>query len=193
MTLIKKQLIAVALACLSLCAYAKESKNKNADMEPITLLVKVSLAQKIDPFYAETFEGDPLIEDWVYPDSLEFLFRLRGTKHLAKACNKAGEFFLISRAYPKNDGHLEYESFNYLPYGIFDAHLTLPFAKEITIPEGARFVYIGSLVYDIDPKTFQVKSVKILDEYEAAQAAANKLCGKEVELIRAPIKDLPAK
>jgi hypothetical protein len=192
MTLTKKALIAVALLCVSLSAYSKDTKVKKGDTEPVTLILKITLSQKVDPFYAKTLEGDPQEADLVCLFPIESVPDLRGSKNLKKLCYKAGEYFLIPRAYLKTNAVLQCDSFTYLPYGMFDAHLKLPFGKEITIPEGAQYVYIGSLVYELDPKTFQVKSLKILDEYESAQAAVKKLVGKDVELVRAPIKDIPA-
>ncbi len=181
MTISKKLILALALACIGLSAFAKDAE--------VSLIVKVTVNQRIDPFYALTFEGDPQAADLVFPDTL---WGFVTAKNAEKMCSKPGEFFFVYCTYPKKADRVDFNGFQYLPYGILNAYLTLPFAKEIAIPEDARYVYVGSLEYDIDPKTFKVLSLKIHDEFEAAQAAANKIMGKKVKLVRAPIQDRKA-
>ena len=183
MTNSRKLLLIVVLACLGLIGFAKDNE--------VYLLVKVTLTQKIDPFYARTFNGDPQNESLVYPNQSPLNF-VR-TPVVKKQTHRDGDFFFIYCTYAKGDNYLDFDSFNYVPYKVHEAYVTLPFAQRITIPDGARYVYIGSLEYDVDPKTIRVKSITIRDEYEAAQAAANKIMGGEVQLVRAPINDIPIK
>jgi hypothetical protein len=177
----KKLIFALALACVCLSVFAKDAE--------VSLLVKVTVNQKIDPFYARTFGGDPQVPDLVFPDTL---WGQVGAKNAGRMCAKPGEYFFVYCTYPKKAGRVAINGFHYLPYGIFEAYLTLPFAKEITVPEDARYAYVGSLEYDIDPKTFKVLSVKIHDDFDAAQAAANKITGKKIKLVRATLQDRKA-
>lgn len=177
----KKVLIALVFSCLALSIFAKDAE--------VSLLFKISLTQRIDPFYARTFGGNPEDDDLVYPDTLSEYINSRNAKKYAR---REGDFFFVYCTYPKKEGKVNFNGFYYLPYGIYDAYITLPFFKEITIPEDADFVYIGTLEYDIDPKTFQVKSVKLIDEYDDAKIAVPKILrkSKNAELIRLPENSL---
>jgi len=176
MTNKKNVLIALLFSFLAFSVFAKDKE--------VSLLFKVTLNQRIDPFYAQTFGGNPEHDHLVYPDTLSEYVNSRNAK---KHARKEGDFFFVYCTYPKKEGKVNFNGFYYLPYGIYDAYITLPFFKEITIPEDADFVYIGTLEYDIDPKTFQVKSVKLIDEYDDAKIAAPKILKKKkAELIRLP-------
>lgn len=177
----KKIFIALVFSCLVFSVFARDAE--------VSLLFKISLTQKFDPFYARTFGGNPEDDDLVYPDTLSEYINSRNAK---KYASKEGDFFFVYCTYPRKEGKVSFNGFYYLPYGIYDAYITLPFIKEITIPEGADFVYIGTLEYEIDPETFQVKSMKLIDEYDDAKMAVPKILKKKknAELIRLPEDNL---
>lgn len=176
MTNKKNVLIALVFSCMAFSVFAKDAE--------VSLLFKISLTQKIDPFYARTFGGNPEDDDLIFPDTLREYITPRNVK---KYCKKEGDFFFVYCTYPKKERKINFNGFYYLPYGIFDAYIVLPFMKEIIVPEGADYVYIGTLEYDIDPETFQVKSMKLIDEYDEANIATPKILKKKkAELIRLP-------
>jgi hypothetical protein len=63
----------------------------------------------------------------------------------------------------------------------------LPFDIEVTIPEGAKYIYIGSFTYHISGIHFAVVSVDKSDEFEQAQEFVRKTYGKDAVLMRVPI------
>ena len=172
--------LALFLSCLAFSVFAKDAE--------VSLLFKISLKERIDPFYARTFGGNPAEDDLVFPDTLREYITSR---HVKKYCKKEGELFFVYCTYPRKEGKINFNGFYYLPYGIFDAYIVLPFMKEITVPEGADYVYIGTLEYDIDPKTFQVRSMKLIDEYDEAKIATPTILKKKkAELVRLPENSL---
>ena len=63
----------------------------------------------------------------------------------------------------------------------------LPSNVTITIPEDAKYVYIGNFEYDLDYALRPV-GFKHYDEYSAAQQELNKATGKKEKLYRAELK-----
>ena len=63
----------------------------------------------------------------------------------------------------------------------------LPAGFEITLPEDAQYIYIGTFEYDLDYALCPV-GFEHLDDYEYAQKLLNRDIGKEVKLYRAPLK-----
>jgi len=153
----------------------------------VVLVGKVSLSCSIDDFYAKTFKGGNADA----PDFISIIPAKNScgiSKGSVRGAN-GGEFFFI----PYDKGSriaIRIKGFNYMLFNIEEAYLMLPFWKEFTLPLDGQFFYIGSFVYNVDSKTFDVKSVDSVDEFDAAQIAANKYFDAEIPLRRVPLNDL---
>lgn len=66
----------------------------------------------------------------------------------------------------------------------------LNLSVQIVIPEGAKFVYLGSFMYDLDPKTFSSGEFELVDEYDAACAFVAEEFGDDAKLVRVPLRGL---
>ena len=73
-----------------------------------------------------------------------------------------------------------------LPYINSWFQFALPANVTITIPEGAKYVYIGNFEYDLD-YALRVVGFNHYDEYTTAQEELNKALGKKVDLYRAEL------
>lgn len=81
----------------------------------------------------------------------------------------------------KNFTAVLFPSVNYTEFSF-----ALPANVTITIPEGAKYVYIGNFEYDLD-YALRVVGFNHYDEYTTAQEELNKALGKKVDLYRAEI------
>lgn len=95
-------------------------------------------------------------------------------------------FFTLRLGIPKDRVFVLSEAEIY-PAGIYYFRILLPFNFEITIPEGANYVYLGSFDYELEDIHYNVKSVTVIDEYEKAQAFVKEKYGEDAELVRIPI------
>ena len=172
------------LICIGIQA---ESINPMPPTSQVILVGKVSLGCTIDDFYAKTFKGGKV----GVPDFVSFKLAKNSCGFAKGSLGGAngGEFFYI----PFEKGAriaIRIMGFEYRPFNIEEAYLLLPFWKEFTIPLEGQFFYIGSFVYNVDSKTYAVKSVDSIDEFDAAQIAANKAFNAEIPLRRVPLNDL---
>lgn len=75
----------------------------------------------------------------------------------------------------------KYATFNYMSYyfnSCGNMRLDLPIQYNIQVPEGEKFLYIGTLVYEFEGDFFTLKKITVIDEYDEAQAALDKLVKK---------------
>lgn len=76
-----------------------------------------------------------------------------------------------------NGGNYVHISYNYMRYyfnGSAKMELTLPISYNIKVPEGEKFLYIGTLVYEFEGDFFTLKKITVVDEYDEAQEELNK-------------------
>ncbi len=93
-----------------------------------------------------------------------------------------GETFYFS-AKPDKDGTITLETARGILFGFAWNYFILPMQVKISVPEGAKFVYVGDFQYDLD-YALRVTGFKHLDEFDDAQKLINRATGKNVELMR---------
>lgn len=71
--------------------------------------------------------------------------------------------------------------------GCMQLEVRLPFDIQVTIPEGAKYVYIGSFTYHVSGLHFAVVSVDKAEEFEQAQEFVRQTYGDDAVLMRVPI------
>lgn len=177
-------LLFVSLVCVGLQA---ESPKPMPTKRQIILVGKISIGCTIDDFYARTFKGG----DATKPHSVVTKLAENSCVFAKNAAlgGNGGEFFFLTL--DKGDKiAVRIKGFEYLPFSIEEAYILLPFWKEFTVPREGQFFYIGSYVYDFDLKKLEVKGVESIDEYDAAQIAANKAFNADIPLQRVPLNDL---
>ncbi len=70
-----------------------------------------------------------------------------------------------------------------MDYSEAEVRVALPLTCKIS--ENVQYVYTGSWIIDIDPYSYNITSIRYVDEYDEAQAwLKEKLNGKDVELFR---------
>jgi len=93
-----------------------------------------------------------------------------------------GEMFYFS-AKPDKDGTITLDTARGILFGFAWNYFLLPMQVKISVPEGAKFVYVGNFQYDLD-YALRVKGFKHFDEFDDAQKLINRATGKNVELMR---------
>jgi len=73
------------------------------------------------------------------------------------------------------------------PVGNELLRIYLPFNFEVVIPEGARYVYMGSFNYELEGIQYKVKNVTSFDEFEKAEAFVKENFEENAELLRVPV------
>jgi hypothetical protein len=71
--------------------------------------------------------------------------------------------------------------------------IRLPLYKEFTIPEDAKYIYIGSFIYNCEGTNFDVKNIWEEDRYDEAVAYVKKVYGESAKVVRVPLRDLEQK
>ena len=180
--------IAVLLIFFFLCVGINaEPKMTMPASGQIVLVGRVSLNRSPNDFYAKTFrDGNAANPDFV---AIELAENSCDIPEEGVEGAKGGEFFYITL--DKNDKiAVRIKGFEYRLFNIEEAYILLPFWKEFTVPLEGQFFYIGSLVYTVEGLLLDVTSVNNIDEYDAAQIAANKAFNAEIPLRRVPLNDL---
>ncbi len=94
---------------------------------------------------------------------------------------------------PKNR-RIFLQGFKIEPAGLNFLHFYLPIGLEIVVPEGANYVYIGTLTYEVKGIQYDVVGVKKSDEFDEAAAAVKERYGDAATLVRVPlVEPEPAK
>jgi len=180
--------ITVFLVFLFLCiGINAESKMQMPASGQIALIGRVSLNRSSDDFYAKTFRGGNAAN----PDFVAIKLAENSCEIPEEGIEgaKGGEFFYITLD-KKDKIAVRIKGFEYRLFNIEEAYIILPFWKEFTVPLEGQFFYIGSLVYTVEGMLLDVTSVDSIDEFDAAQIAANKAFDAEIPLRRVPLNDL---
>ncbi|MCF0242920.1 MAG: hypothetical protein HUK25_09790 [Treponema sp.] len=100
-----------------------------------------------------------------------------------------GSFFSLN-VKPSNDV-VELYGINYHIFNDIKSRLILPILKKCSVPKKAKYIYIGSYYFDVDPYTFLIKSVKVTDEFDKAQDFLNEISKSEkLELVRGQMQNI---
>lgn len=189
----KSILIFTLLTCLVATTFAadekKEEKWKKPSSSQICFVARVVLQNPLDmDFYAIGLNAvdkkdDPLRVGFVTKETYDGSFPYYGV---------LGEFFQANIAKKELK---DAENGFYLPtFGVqfFNrrgAYFHLPVEMDISYPSDAKYVYLGTYVYTLSNSDLTVKSVRRVDEYEAAKKALTQKLGQEVTLIRAELAE----
>ena len=191
----KSILIFTLLVCASVNIFAadekKEEKWKKPSGSQICFISKVSITNNLNTdFYvigldAAKYKDDASKYGYLTNANVDDYIILpnRGT---------LGEF---SQANIAKKELKDAENGFYLPtfqaflFGLSAASFYLPVNMDISYPSDAKYVYLGTFVYTINESDFTVKSVRRVDEYEAAKKALTQKLGQEVTLVRAELAE----
>ena len=193
----KKAVLLLTLLICSVMMFAaddkKEEKWKKPSGSQICFIVRVALSNNLNTdFYtvgldAFNVKDKPITFGFItkdIPDTSTWIdFPNTGT---------LGEFTQANIA--KKDLK-DAENGFYLPtfraylFDLARGHFYLPVNVDVSYPSDAKYVYLGTFVYTINESDFTVKSVRRIDEYDAAQKTLNQKLGEQVQLVRAEISE----
>ena len=193
----KSILIFTLLTCLVATTFAAEEKKEEKWKKPsgsqICFVTRVVLSNNIDrDFYAIGLDATKYKD---YEHGVGYITRDISSGNSWEAFpnyGNLGEFFQSNIA--KKDLK-DAENGFYLPtfrayiLGRTIGHFYLPANVDVTYPADAKYVYLGTFVYTINESDFTVKSVRRVDEYEAAKKALTQKLGEEVTLVRAELAE----
>lgn len=119
------------------------------------------------------------------------LYLLKGKNDIYRPYNcEVGKPFFIIASPNKTSKKVRLETFLVCFFSNADYSFYLPVMANVIIPEGAKYVYIGTFEYELD-YALRVKSVKRYDEYNDACEWLKIATGKkDVELIRAELEPI---
>ncbi len=83
---------------------------------------------------------------------------------------------------------LTYMQLNLANLSIFSIYF--PIQMEFTVPEGASYVYIGSLNYALEGFNFEITGFRFLDEYDHAVTFVKEKFSQNANLVRVPMREI---
>ncbi len=69
------------------------------------------------------------------------------------------------------------------------AHFYLPVNVDLTIPEGAKYVYLGTIKYTFSNEYFEIDDISRADDFDEEAATLKKKFGDKAELVRVAISE----
>lgn len=100
-----------------------------------------------------------------------------------------GEFFMQKRNYDEKDSlkHSTTPVCHYYPIQNKYAFYYIPKLAKLIVPEDAKYAYAGSWTITIDPETFLISKIELVDEFDQAKEWFQKNYGTQKQLVRAQI------
>lgn len=98
--------------------------------------------------------------------------------------------FLRTTIQVPSDRRIEVGPFRVAIFGIESLAITIPARWSILVPEGARYVYLGTLVFSYAGYYYEFTGMTRIDDFDAAQAVITEVYGKEARLIRVNLQDI---
>ncbi|MCR5612862.1 hypothetical protein [Treponema sp.] len=188
----KKNNFLVAIFVASLCftnLFAQEVKPRSVDAPDKNEVVLVGrLIYKGNTYKEERKPVDVSIIV-IEPDAFALISGPSGGLH-PWTKNKVGKPFFFYAKPNKESKKVRLETFAVALFKNSPCGIVLPIMANVIIPEGAKYVYIGTFEYELD-YAFRVKNVKRYDEYNDACEWIKIATGNDnVELIRAELEPL---
>ena len=187
--MLNKQVLCLIISLFCVVSFANAEKMKDGSLkEPndkrVVLVGKVSVKNPINlEARKEAFGTQKILQIGQAKNETGYYI---GENIVPENAAEFGEtFFTIV----KNKGGkytIPYFTGMILPYISSWFQFALPANVTITIPEGAKYVYIGNFEYDLD-YALRVVGFNHYDEYTTAQEELNKALGKKVDLYRAEL------
>lgn len=177
------------LGCSFVCAVELEDGTlKKPGRNKVILVGKVSLKNPID-YAAREPAFKTMKVDWLFPPkNRDFYYTVKGFDF---ENNPDFEQTFFAEAKIQKDGTVRIEEFMAWIFGHTNDNFwfLLPAMVDITVPEGAQYVYVGNFQYDLD---YALRPIDFnhLDEFSAAQSELNRALGTKGDLYRGEIKFL---
>jgi hypothetical protein len=105
---------------------------------------------------------------------------------------KVGEFNFLKRPIPKGR-MLEISGMRAYIFGNPFLRFDIPVFHNISIPEGANYIYLGTFVVKTKDEYFNISEISRIDEYDAAAKVIENNYGKDAKLVRVNLLELPDK
>lgn len=179
----------LALGCSLVCAVEiEEGTLKKPGRNKVVLVGKVSLKNPID-YAAREPAFKAMKIDWLFPPkNRDFYYTVKGFDFENNP--DFGQTF-FAEAKVQKDGTVRIEEFMAWIFGHTNDNFwfRLPAMVDITVPEGAQYVYVGNFQYDLD---YALRSIDLqhLDEFSSAQEELNRALGEKGDLYRGELKFL---
>lgn len=98
--------------------------------------------------------------------------------------------FLRTTLQVPSDRRIEVGPFRVAIFGIESFTITIPMRSLIVIPEGVRYVYLGTLVFSCTGCYYEFTGMTRIDEFDEAQAVITEAYGKDALLNRVNLQDI---
>lgn len=179
---------------LSLLIAGLVTLNASAAGKKATMIMKVQVNGPSNwEFLKKTFnvqkDSEPRLTESVYRLA-RFTNKIVSVgKELPLGENFSYEFNYI----PEGKGESEIVTnprFLYLPIAEDDAMFKIPHFKKFSFPKDAKYVYCGTWLVTIEPKTLQFSDIRVKDEFDEAKEWFKAQYGEKKELVRAVTMDL---
>lgn len=181
----------LAVCLLAFCmayGYSAEIKVKAPGKNQVVLVGNCFTTSSInDDFFAPYFlSGRKPVPHylWGWMPTAGFMTKLRSQVGIL------GDAFYFLVEIPK-DGKIQLNGFDLMLFGNEMAGIYLPVYVEFNVPEGAKYLYLGSFGYTFADEYFTINEISRSDNYDEALVQTKKKFGEKAELVRAVLREIP--
>ncbi len=183
----KKILLTCLLVACMASGFSVEIKVKSPGKNQVILVGNSYSSSSIDDaFFARYFSSGKKPAPhymWGWLPSVNFSIRQRSQVGIF------GDSFYFLVDIPK-DGKIQLNGFDLVLFGNEKAWIYLPVYAEFSVPEGAKYLYLGSFEYTFADEYFTIKEVTRSDNFDEAVIQTKKKFGEKAELVRAVLREI---
>ncbi len=177
--------VAVAiLAILAVTTITAQAKTKAPGKNQVLLVGRCTIGSTLDDaFYARYFSYDKNPPPKHQISQIKKI-PISKTETYDEPIGTLGDLYYMLMDVP-SDGVIRLPGLKLYLFGNERASLFLPMPVSIKVPEGSKYLYLGTFTYAFADEYFMIKDISRSDEFDEASVAVKKLYGEKTELSRA--------
>ena len=183
--MVKIGLILALSALCALSAAARSPTPKRPIGNKVMVVGRIVLKQDIArAFYAKSFGVSADAADtYMLPNKA-----CTGSKRVnrGEAYVNVGDFFFMTYTLPK-DRVFRFDGCLLQFFGKKELMIGVPLRLSCPVPEGVKYLYIGTYVIDVANNDFVIRDIQVRDEYDIAKEELLRLVGQRATLYRSPV------